>query len=408
MGKKTKKIRNTKVKMKKNNFWRFSGNEKRYVNEIFKNGFSFKGKPFSERLEDKFSKLHNVKYSICLNSCTSALHVAFMAIGVKKGDEVLVPALTPIMCGTTVHIAGGTPVYVDVNPETFLIDPKDILKKITKKTKAVLAVHMYGGVCNLLELKKICKNNGLFLIEDCAESMVAKDENNLITGSVGDISCWSFQSAKQLTCGDGGILTTNDEILGKKLRKYSNLGFRVLNAKSNKIVVSKDERQNPNYKRFDEIGFNYRMNEFTAAIALAQCERVNFFVKKRRKAALSLTKVIKNSKFLIPQKISKKTYSTYYTLAVRFVRKNKMKLTWSQFRKKFMEYGGDGIYAASRLIHQEPVIKKNKIGKKSNKTPVAKRLQKELLLFTTNQSNQKEINIQTKAFKKVIDFYKLN
>ena len=389
------------------NFWRFSGNEKKYINEIFKKGFKFKNKSFSERLENKFSELHNVNYSICINSCTSALHVAFLAIGLKKNDEVLVPALTPIMCGTTVHLAGGTPVYVDVEPDTFLIDPNDIQKKITKKTKAILAVHMYGGICNLKKLKEICKKNKLFLIEDCAESMIARDENNFITGSVGDIGCWSFQTAKQLTCGDGGILTTNSAFLAKRLRKFSNLGFKVLDANSNKIVVSKDERQNPDYKRFDEIGFNYRMNEFSAAIALAQCERVNFFVKNRRNAAQSLIKTIGNNKYLIPQKISKKAYSTFYTLAVRLDKKNKKGLNWNKFRKKFMEYGGDGIYAASKLIHQEPAIKKNKIGKKSNKTPVAKKLQKNLLLFTTNQSNQKEINIQVKALNKTINFFNL-
>ncbi len=389
------------------NFWRFSGNEKKYINEIFKKGFKFKNKSFSERLENKFSELHNVNYSICINSCTSALHVAFLAIGLKKNDEVLVPALTPIMCGTTVHLAGGTPVYVDVEPDTFLIDPNDIQKKITKKTKAILAVHMYGGICNLKKLKEICKKNKLFLIEDCAESMIARDENNFITGSVGDIGCWSFQTAKQLTCGDGGILTTNSAFLAKRLRKFSNLGFKVLDANSNKIVVSKDERQNPDYKRFDEIGFNYRMNEFSAAIALAQCERVNFFVKNRRNAAQSLIKTIGNNKYLIPQKISKKAYSTFYTLAVRLDKKNKKGLNWNKFRKKFMEYGGDGIYAASRLIHQEPAIKKNKIGKKSNKTPIAKKLQKNLLLFTTNQSNQKEINIQVKALNKTINFFNL-
>lgn len=392
----------------KRNFWRFSGNEEKYINEIFKRGFKFKKKPFSERFENKFSKLHNVKYSICINSCTSALHVAFLALNLKKNDEILVPALTPIMCGTSVHLAGGTPVYVDVDPNTFLIDINDIKKKITNKTKAILAVHMYGGICNLRELKKICKINKIFLVEDCAKSMIARDENNLITGSVGDISCWSFQTAKQLTCGDGGILTTNNAILAKKIRKFSNLGFKVLNAKSNKIVVTKDQRQNPNYKRFDEIGYNYRMNEFTAAIALAQCERVNYFVKKRRKAALSLIKILKNNKHLIPQKISKNAYSTYYTLAVKLIKKSSQKkLSWSNFRKKFMEFGGDGIYAASKLIHQEPAIKKNKIGKMSNRTPNAKKLQKELLLFTTNQSNQKEINIQTKALKNTIDYFKL-
>jgi len=391
----------------KKKFWRFSGNEEKYVNEIFKKGLKFKNKSYSERLENLFSKLHNIKYSICINSCTSALHIAFLAIGIKKGDEVLVPSLTPIMCGTTIHLAGGTPVYTDVNYETFLIDEKDIKKKITKKTKAVLAVHMYGGVCNLKKLKKICKDNNLFLIEDCAESMIARDENNLITGSVGDIGCWSFQAAKQLTCGDGGILTTNNAILAKKMRKLSNLGFKVLEAKNSKNLISKDVRQNPNYQRFDEIGFNYRMNEFSAAIALAQCERVSFFVKKRRRSANSLINVLKNNKYLIPQKISKKAYSTYYTLAVRLVTAGKKKVSWYNFRKKFMEFGGDGIYAASKLIQQERAIKKYNIGRKSNKTPVAKKLQKELLLFTTNQGSQKEINIQSQALKKTINFFKL-
>ena len=149
------------------------------------------------------------------------------------------------------------------------------------------------------------------------------------------------------------------------------------------------------------------MNEFSAAIALAQCERVNYFVEKRRKAALSLTKILKNNKHLIPQKISKNAYSTYYTLAVKLIKSSQKKLSWSNFRKKFMEFGGDGIYAASKLIHQEPAIKKNKIGKMSNRTPNAKKLQKELLLFTTNQSNQKEINIQTKALKNTINYFKL-
>ena len=277
---------------KNNNFWRFSGNEEKYLKEILRKGFKFKNKSFSERLENKFSKLHDVKYSICINSCTSALHVAFMALGLKKGDEVLVPALTPIMCGTSVYLANATPVYVDVDPGTFLIDIKDIEKKITKNTKAILAVHMYGGVCDLNKLKKICRKRKLFLVEDCAESMIARDNNGHLTGTIGDIGVWSFQSAKQLTCGDGGIITTNNSKLGKKIRKFSNLGFKILDAKSSRIAVSKDIRQNPNYTRFDEIGYNYRMNEFSAAIALAQCERVKYFVKKRRVSAISLLKTL--------------------------------------------------------------------------------------------------------------------
>ena len=395
--------------IKKNKkFWRFSGNEEKYINEIFKKGFKFKNKSFSERLENKFSKLHNVKFSICINSCTSALHVAFMALGLKKGDEVLVPALTPIMCGTSIYLAKATPVFVDVDPRTFLIDIKDIEKKITKNTKAILAVHMYGGIFDLNKLKKICRKRKLFLVEDCAESMIARDNNGHLTGTVGDIGVWSFQTAKQLTCGDGGIITTNNSKLGKKIRKFSNLGFKILDAKSNKIAVSKDVRQNPNYTRFDEIGYNYRMNEFSAAIALAQCERVKYFIKKRRISALSLLKVIKNNKYLIPQKILKKAYSTYYTFAVRLNENKSKNLNWKNFRKKYIEYGGDGIYAAAKLIQQEPAIKKNNIGKQSNSTPIATELQKKLLLFTTNQSNLKEINTQVKALKKTINFFKIN
>ena len=395
------------MEKKNSNFWRFSGNERKYLNEILTNGFKFKKKSFSERLENTFSSLHNVKYSICINSCTSALHVAFMAIGIKKGDEVLVPALTPIMCGTSVHLAGGTPVYVDVDPKSFLIDVNDIKKKINKKTKAILAVHMYGGVCDLKLLKNLCKKKNLYLIEDCAESMIARDQNNYLTGTIGDIGVWSFQAAKQLTCGDGGIITTNNSRLGKKLRKFSNLGFKILDAKSNKIAVSKDVRQNPNYKRFDEIGFNYRMNEFSAAIALAQCERVNFFIKKRRKAANSILAIIKNNKHLIPQFVPKSAYSTYYTLAVRLIEDKKKNLTWKKFRKKFMAYGGDGIYAAAKLIFQEPAVKKKNIGSKAYSTPVASNLQKKLLLFTTNQMNNSEIDIQAEALKKTLNFFKI-
>ncbi len=407
------------MKKQNQNFWRFSGKEKKYISDLFKNGLKFKNFSFSEKLENKWSQIHDLKYSICINSCTSALHVAFLSIGIKKGDEVLVPALTPIMCGSTIHLAGGIPVYVDVNPETFLLDEEDLKKKITSRTKAVLAVHMYSGICNLNNLKKICKKKKIFLIEDCAEAVGARDENKNLTGTVGDISCWSFQAAKQLTSGDGGILATNNKLLAKKIRKFSNLGFKTLEADNNKVSISKDERQNPKFKRFDEIGFNYRMNEFTASIALAQTEQMQKFIKLRRNSAKEFEKVFYGNRNFKIQKISKMAFSTYYTFAVLLIKKNSSKLNWFKFRKKFMYFGGDGIYAASRLIHQEPAIKKYKIGrcfKKCSKscvinckgTPNAKELQKNLLLFTTNQSNNFEIRKQIRALRKTISFFNLN
>ena len=336
------------------NFWRFSGNEKKYIDQLFRYGFKQKKGAFSSRLEKLWSKYHKMNYSICINSCTSALHVAFKALGIGKNDEVIVPSLTPIMCGTSVSFCNAIPVYADVDHDNFLIDPIDIEKKITKRTKAILAVHMYSGICNLKVLKKICKKYNLFLVEDCAEAVGAKDENGNLTGTIGDISCWSFQAAKQLTSGDGGILSTNNASLGKRIRQFSNLGFTTLTADSNQIVVSKDKRQNPNYNRFIEIGFNYRMNEFTAAIALAQTEKLDFFVKKRREMGLSFEKVLKKNKFLIPQKINSKSHSSYYTFAVRLKNNNQKKFKWSEFREKFLEFGGDGIYAAWKTVNNEP------------------------------------------------------
>ena len=398
--------------------WKFNGNEKKYINSILKKGLKPEKESFNSLLEKKWSKYHKMKYSISINSCTSALHTALKSVGIKNGDDVLVPALTPIMCGTTINFCGAHPIYIDVDPETFLIDPLDIERKITKKTKAILAVHMYSGICNLKKIKDICKKNKIFLIEDCAESTGAKDENNILVGTKGDISCWSFQSAKHLTSGDGGILSTNNRKLGKKIRQFSNLGFKTLTANSNQIVISKNKRQNPNYQRFTEIGMNYRMNEFTAAIALAQTERLNFFVKLRRTTGLAFSRVLKKNKYLIPQKISKKAYSSYYTYAVKLIPNKSKKLNWVNFRKRFIEYGGDGIYAASKLLQQEPAIMKYRIGRcftscekdciiNCKGTPVAKNLQKHLLLFTTNQSSKDEVEKQIIALNKTIKFFNI-
>ena len=159
----------------------------------------------------------------------------------------------------------------------------------------------------------------------------------------------------------------------------------------------------------------YRLNEFSASIVLAQFERIKYFLKLRRKVSLKFEKLLKNSKVLIPQYVPRKTYSTYYTFSARLVNK---KIKWKQFREKFIKFGGDAIYAASKLLQQEPSIKDSNLGscfktctknciKKCYGTPVAKKLQKEIFNFTTNQRNNFEINKQIKALKKTLLFFEL-
>lgn len=401
--------------IKKNNFfWRFQGNEKNYLLDILKRGLKPKKKTYNSILEKKWSQFHNLNYSVTINSCTSALHIALLSLGCKQGDEVLVPSLTPVMCANAIIFTGATPVFVDVDQDTFLMSPEDLIKKITLKTKVILLVHMYGGINNCKLFKKIAKKNNLLIVEDCAESFGGKDENGKLVGTMGDVACWSFQTAKHLTCGDGGILSTNNKKIAIKIRMYSNLGFKFLTASADKILVSKNSLQNPKTDRFKLIGYNYRMNEFSAAVALAQLERAKFYLKMRRKVSKKFIKIIEKYNILKVQKINEKTYSTFYTLSAKLIKKN---IVWKNFRKKFIEFGGDPIYAASKILQDEPSIKYSKLGrcfktcsssclKKCKGTPVAKKLQKEIFNFTTNQGSVKEINKQCKALERTLDYFK--
>jgi perosamine synthetase len=400
--------------MTKKYFWRFSGNENKYLNKILTRGLRpKKEKTFNYLLEQRWSAFHRLKYSITANSCTSALHVALLSLDLNKGDEVLVPSLTPVMCANAIIFAGLTPVFVDVNKENFLIDEDDLLKKITKKTKVIMLVHMYGGICDGKVFRKIAKKYKLKIVEDCAESLGAKDENGFLAGTIGDVSCWSFQGAKHITCGDGGIIATSNKKIAENARKHSNLGFRFLKADMDKIIIVKEKLQNPKTKRFSLIGYNYRLNEFSAAIALAQFERLKYFLKLRRYVAIKLQKEIEKASYLIPQYISKKTYSTYYTLSVLL---NSKKIKWKAFQKKFTDFGGDNIYAASQILQEEPSIKYSNLGrcfigckinclKKCKGTPNAKYLQNNILNFCTNQGSYTDANKQVKAIRETINFF---
>ena len=133
------------------------------------------------------------------------------------------PALTPVMPANAIIFAGLKPIFVDVDPKTFLMDPNDLVKKITKKSKVILLVHLYGNVCDSKIFRRIAKKHNLKIMEDCAESLVAKDKNGVMAGTMGDIAVWSFQSAKHITCGDGGIISTSNSKIAEKARKYSNL-----------------------------------------------------------------------------------------------------------------------------------------------------------------------------------------
>ena len=390
--------------MNQNKGWRFTGNERKYIEEVLSSGFgASESGTMNERLERKFAEIHGLKYAITANSGTSTLHVALNSFGVGSGDEVIIPALTVAMCGFSVWQCGATPVYADVLSDTFLIDPIDIEQKITNKTKAIMPVHMYGNMCDMNEIMKIAKKNNLLVVEDCAECQLSTDDKGQIAGTVGDVGSWSFENSKHLTTGDGGIIATDDEELAAKMRKFASVGFKNVNATSGKVRISRDQFQDPNYERHDTLAYNYRFPELCAAVGLAQCERIEEFVKLRIQMAESYLETIKDSTLFVPQKVQDGYRNSYYTFAARFLG-NDYNISWYDFRKKYMEFGGDGIYAAHQLVYNEPCFRDNKIG--YGDAPISEKLQKELMLFTTNQRNEDERKTQIMALEETLGYFR--
>ncbi len=383
--------------------WRFCGNEREYLEEVLSTGFRAGADgAFTTRLEKKFAETYKVPYAITFNSGTSTLHAALIALGCRPGTEVLTPALTPLMCGLAPYYTGATPVYVDSLPDTFLMDPIDIERKITENTRVILVTHMYGGVCDMDAIMKIAKKYNLSVLEDCAQCHMGKDKFDRLVGTIGDVGSWSFENSKQLTCGDGGIVTCSDSALATKIRKTGGLGFKTLTAESGKVRTDRDKLQNPNWERFDEIGYNYRMNQMAAAVALAQVENTDYFIGLRRQSGKAYESALANSTLLTPQFEPAGYFYTYYTFSANF-NGEENGVTWEDFRKKYMENGGDGIYAASKLLYQEPAFRDRKIG--YGKAPVAENLQSRLMNFTTNQASQEEVEIQIDSLRKTLAYF---
>ena len=383
--------------------WRFEGNERRYLEEVLSAGFRAGADgSFSTRLEGIWADMHGAPYAIAANSGTSSLHAALLGLGCGPGDEVLVPALTPLMCGLTPYYTGATPVYVDSDSETFLMNPADLESKITSVSKVIMVVHMYGGVCDLTKIMDIAERHGLKVLEDCAQCCLGQDDKQRRTGSVGDVGVWSFENSKQLTCGDGGIAVAHSEELATRIRKAGGLGFKNLTAASGQVRVDRSKFQNPDWERFDSIGYNFRMNQLAAAVAVAQAERADEIVGLRRAMGEGYRAVLTESSLLRSQVQPEGYTYTYYTFSAGFSGADHG-VSWGDFRSKHIENGGDGIFAAAKLLYQEPAFRDGGIGRE--RAPVAEDLQTRLMNFTTNQANAEEREIQMAALAETLEYF---
>ena len=244
-----------------------NGNEKKYVNECLDTNWISSRGDFIKKFEDAFTKFIGANHAVSCSKGTVALNLAMVTLGIGQGDEVIVPSFTYIASVSTIVIAGATPVFVDSLENTWQINPEDVRKKITTKTKAIMAVHLYGHPCDMDSLVSIAKEHNLFLIEDCAEAFGSKYKNRHV-GTFGDISTFSFYGNKTITTGEGGMLVTNDETLFDRAYHLRMHGLA-------------------KYREYwhDVIGFNYRMTNICAAIGLAQLEKANEKIQRKRKLA---------------------------------------------------------------------------------------------------------------------------
>jgi len=248
------------------------GNVKRYVNECLDTSWISSRGRFVADFEEHFAQRIGVHHAASVCNGTVALHVALVALGIGPGDEVVVPTLTYIASVNAITYTGATPVFVDSRRDTWQMDPEDVRRHITPHTRAILAVHLYGQSCDMAALLQIAREHRLLLVEDCAEAFGTLN-NGQHVGTFGDISTFSFFGNKTITTGEGGMVVTNDKTLNERVRHFKGQGLAA-------------------HREYwhDVVGYNYRMTNIAAAIGLAQLERADEFIGRKRALAASYAK----------------------------------------------------------------------------------------------------------------------
>jgi len=280
--------------------------------------------PKVKEFEEIFAQRHQVKHALAVSNCTTALHLALVALGVKAGDEVLVPAFTWVSTANAVMYCGATPVFVDIDPVTFNIDPEEIRKKITTRTKAMIPVHLFGLCADIDKIKEIAP--GLKIVEDGACAAGAGLDGRP-AGSLGDIGCFSFHPRKSVTTGEGGMLTTNDDALAEKLNMLRNHG----------ASISEEQRhKGPKpyiLPEFDMVGYNYRMTDIQGAVGVVQIKKLDTFIYEREERARFYNEQFKDIAWLRTPKYSDR-YKHGWQSYVLFIDESKSPMK----RNDMMEY----------------------------------------------------------------------
>lgn len=377
-----------------------TGNELKYLQQVLSNSDESKSNPFTDRIEQLFVETYGIKYAIAMNSATSAIHSALVAIGIQPGDEVITTPYTVLVDSSIPHLLGATPVYADIEYETHNIDPKSIEERITDKTKAIIAVSYHGLPYDIDGVMDVARKYGLIVIEDNAQTQLATYKGRMI-GNDADLVLWSFERTKHLSTGEGGLLATNNETYAVEARKFAGMGFMNLTAEKSKMVaITPKDFQRPDYVRHDRIGLNYRFNEFCAAVAVAQFERLNENVTIRQDIAKMYDEVFSGTDFE-PQTIPDNVTSAYFSYCV----KSPFSIPdeWLKFYNYHLDNDGDDFYGMMQPSYKEPIMVELGYAEKyAGRCPVAEDVQQRSMLFKTNYRSLQEAETHISVLHKNI------
>ena len=364
----------------------------------------FDGGKFIREFEDRWSQIFKSKHSITVNSNTSGIIAALGAIGLSPGEEVIVPPLTMSATAMAPLIYGGIPVFVDLEENYFCLDYKKVEISITKKTKAIIAVNLFGHPAQLKKLRKLADENGIFLIEDAAQCPLAEEEKKY-AGTIGHIGIFSLNYHKHIHTGEGGICCTDDDDLALRLKAIRNHGENIIDPlKINDIT--------------NLVGFNFRMTELSAAVGCQQLKKIEKLVFRRENIANKLTSELSDYEFFIPPLVRENCRHVYYVWAAK-INEDLVDISRSLIAKALRAEGVPVDEGYVKPLYLLPTfIQKKAIGKngwpfnltsidyKKGLCPVAEKLNEKSLLelcICSYKLDDFELNRVIDAFKKVFD-----
>lgn len=294
-----------------------------YVSKAVENAWYGNANYYNEKFENDFKKYISTKFAITLPSCTSAIHLALLALNIGEGDEVIVPDTTWIATSAPISYVGATPIFADIDERTWCISVESLKKCITNKTKAVIPVDLYGNIPNMDEIREICKKHNIAIIEDAAEAMGSIYKGKK-AGSLGDIGVFSFHGSKIMTTGEGGMLLTDNEGIYKRCLKLRDHGRAI----SDKMFWN------------DEIGYKYKMSSMQAALGIAQLERIEELVQKKKNIFNWYKNELSDIEDTYLNEEPRDTRNNYWMVTIVWDNK-KYNISKEQFMKELKKYNID-------------------------------------------------------------------